>query len=248
MERRVLVADRTRGCVRGDSNGKIYLMGGYNTASPAGIASVDVYDPTTNMWSSVSPMLTARYFAAATAVGDEVYVIGGTQNDGISSPLAVVESYNTTANLWTQRAALPEGRSSLAAVSANGGIYVSGGHTSPSATAIDAAVLAFDPATNTWNAFNGFNRTIFTRADHALLSVPGGLLALGGNSTSVFPNGPTAAVESTLLPTLASPTNWKLKAPMPEPSAGLAAALTGGKVYVVTPTRVLSYSLLLDPL
>ena len=60
-------------------NDRLYVFGGGATSSAAGGNSdvVQVYDPNTMTWSSLPTLLSPRYWPAAVAFGDEVYVIGG---------------------------------------------------------------------------------------------------------------------------------------------------------------------------
>lgn len=57
-------------------DGKIYVAGGSNYGGL--ISTVDVYDPTSNTWTTLSsPLPTPRYFQATAVVGRTLYVAGG---------------------------------------------------------------------------------------------------------------------------------------------------------------------------
>ena len=59
-------------------NGVVYDIGGANTNGGFyTLATVEAYDPATDMWSSKAAMPTARYGLAAAAVNGIVYAIGG---------------------------------------------------------------------------------------------------------------------------------------------------------------------------
>ena len=56
-------------------NGKIYVIGGWNGYSAQ--SRVAVYDPSTNSWSTETPMPTARYSLGFAVVANRIYAIGG---------------------------------------------------------------------------------------------------------------------------------------------------------------------------
>jgi hypothetical protein len=72
------------------ANGCIYVLGGdtIQNGSPTALSEVDVYDPTTNTWTTAPPMLQARRSLAAAAGPTDIYAIGGAdQNDNALSSL-----------------------------------------------------------------------------------------------------------------------------------------------------------------
>jgi N-acetylneuraminic acid mutarotase len=56
-------------------NGKLYVIGGYNGIDP--VTTVEMYDPATNRWRTVSGMPTERWSPGAGAIGGKVYAVGG---------------------------------------------------------------------------------------------------------------------------------------------------------------------------
>ena len=81
--------------------GKIYVAGGGSTDTsdnqPA-LASCEVYDPTTNVWSAIAPMNTARQNFVFEALGGKIYAVGG--RDTNNNPLSSGEVYDPVTNLW----------------------------------------------------------------------------------------------------------------------------------------------------
>jgi len=65
-------------------DGRIYAIGGCLTSDGyAGVNTVEVYDPSTNVWSSAPPMPTARTgLAAVTGLDGRIYAIGGSNVNG----------------------------------------------------------------------------------------------------------------------------------------------------------------------
>jgi hypothetical protein len=86
---------------------KIYVIGGY--MYEAGWANgqrtdvVEVYDPTSNSWSTLASMPTARECDAA-LIDDKIYVFGG--YDG-SSGLKAVEIYDIENDSWSNASDMP---------------------------------------------------------------------------------------------------------------------------------------------
>jgi len=57
--------------------GKIYVMGGWN--GYRALSEVEVYDPSTNAWTELTPMPTPRWSLATAVVKGKIYAIGGNQ-------------------------------------------------------------------------------------------------------------------------------------------------------------------------
>ena len=87
-------------------NGKIYLAGGYyvESGTPIHQKLLEMYDPTSNTWTSLSPMSTNRGSTATTVMNGKIYVIGGEDGSGL---LDTVEIYDPSTGNWSfGRAAL----------------------------------------------------------------------------------------------------------------------------------------------
>jgi N-acetylneuraminic acid mutarotase len=110
------------------TDGRIYAIGGWN--QPGGdntLSTVEAYDPSTNTWSTLAPMPTARGdLAAATGPDDRIYAIGG--RDGGRNSLSTVEAYTPATNTWSTVAPmLFAGWGLAAATGPDGRIYAMGG-------------------------------------------------------------------------------------------------------------------------
>lgn len=131
-------------------NGRLYAIGGWS-ASGSGevLATVEEYDPTTDKWTTRSPMPTARgLLAVAAAPNGRLYAIGGLSTNNW---LATVEEYDPATDKWTTRSPMPTVRSWFAAATAlNGRIYVIGGHQDQPWPHTLATVEEYDPIRNTW--------------------------------------------------------------------------------------------------
>jgi N-acetylneuraminic acid mutarotase len=147
-------------------NGKIYVTGGAgslpgvkeNGIHPLRphnvVATVDVYDPAANSWSSARPMLLARNHHASAAVNGKLYVFGGRISAafiGVSNNVDLVEAYDPATNLWSARARMPSARSAIAAGVYGNYVVIPGGEIQNSQfLAAFKAVEAYNTATNTW--------------------------------------------------------------------------------------------------
>lgn len=126
-------------------NGKLYVAGG-NTASGPGngdVAILQVYDPTSNTWSTAAPMPGGvRQLMGSGVVNGLLYVIGGRNYPNV---LAYVEVYNPVTDTWGTKAAMPTARFGVATGVVNGALYVIGGNSNPDNQTPLAAVEAFSP-------------------------------------------------------------------------------------------------------
>ena len=100
-------------------DGKIYAAGGCTKKGCADSRTdrVDVYDPATDTWSPVAPLLEARDSLALVAMGGRLYTLGGYSSAG--GPLVAVDEYDPNTNTWAPVSQVPTPRNlSVAAVGA----------------------------------------------------------------------------------------------------------------------------------
>jgi hypothetical protein len=107
--------------------GKVYAIGGAMTltgGTNVPTATLQVYDPVSDVWTTRAPMHLARWAHAAVAYRGRIYVLGG--HDG-AQHLDEVEVYDPATDLWTVRAPLATPRSNLGAAVLGGRILAIGG-------------------------------------------------------------------------------------------------------------------------
>ena len=99
---------------------KIYCIGGYalinNQGLPVNVN--EVYDPTTDSWSTKAPMPTPELNVRANVIDGKIYVIGGNNNGTLN------QVYDPLTDSWTIEAPIPTAVSSYASAVAYGKIYI----------------------------------------------------------------------------------------------------------------------------
>jgi hypothetical protein len=108
-------------CASGLIGTCVYALGGDDSVSAVktGVATVEEYNPTTNAWTSLPSMPTARDGLGAAAgpcprgaTGSCVYAVGG------GAGLNTAEAYSTVAGVWAILPSMPTGRDHLAVAKA----------------------------------------------------------------------------------------------------------------------------------
>lgn len=128
-----------------DLNGFIYAVGGYFEYRE--VKFVEQFDPKTNIWKNVAPMLHGRVAPALCALNGCLYAIGGKEFIGNRS-LSLVEKYDPSTDSWEEVTKLNHARSHAGAVAVNGKIYVFGGIHS------NFTIEVFCPYKKTWSVLS----------------------------------------------------------------------------------------------
>jgi N-acetylneuraminic acid mutarotase len=124
--------------------GKIYVAGG-----GFGSRIFAVYDPGADSWESLPALGAGRDHVAGAAMGDKLYVIGGSDRfNNVATDR--VEVYDVTTGTWAEKKPMPTARSGCAAVVIGGEIVVAGGEGSPGSGVVSPVVEAYDPASDGW--------------------------------------------------------------------------------------------------
>jgi N-acetylneuraminic acid mutarotase len=206
---------------------KCFISGGqtnaFGSAGPA-TATLEAYEPSTNSWSTLADMPTARTGAASAVVNGKLYVIGG----GIGGPgsgnvaaKASVEMYDPETDMWTSRASMPTARAFLGAAAINGKIYAAGGTQNYTVGNLDI-LEQYDPATDSWKTLAPMTRP---KAFYQLVAINNRVYALGGfRGYWAFDNGTFAYNPKT--------NKWVGRAPMLGPRGLFAAEAVNGRIYV----------------
>jgi N-acetylneuraminic acid mutarotase len=228
--------------------GKIYAFGGfvYPSSGPAAWVPVDnvwEYDPATDSWKALAPMPTKRGSLVAAAVGDKIYVIGGATLPPGSKETAVhparphmsvgtVEEYDPATNSWRARAPMPTPRNHATAGAVNGKIYIIGGRVgtafiSSGSSNVDV-VEEYDPATDTWGAARA--RMPSSRSAMASGIYNGRIYVTGGEGQDAQRMFTFRALEAYD----AAANAWTVLPSMPTSRHGLAGAVVGNRLHMVS--------------
>jgi Kelch motif len=109
-------------------DGRLYVVGGIGPT-----ASLLVYDPASDAWSTGAALPSPRDHLAAVAVGTEIWAIGGRDN-GLQGR---VDIYDPAADAWRAGPPLPVATSGAAEAAADPLILISGGED-PGGSMVDA--------------------------------------------------------------------------------------------------------------
>jgi len=208
----------------GGLNGRIYVIGGWLDGSSI-TNLVEVYDPTTDTWSTVAPLPYPLHHCALASVDGILYVIGGYYN--IPLPWFSVNdvlAYDPNTDQWTYRTPMSIKRGEHSAVVYQNKIYVTGGNDyNGNATPV---VEIYDPATDTWSLADSIPTV---RHHHASAVVDSLIYVVGGRQG--YWGGPYTTI-STIEAYSPASDIWYTVTDMPNPRGGLSAAGIDGRLYV----------------
>lgn len=168
-------------------------------------------------WVSRAPLPVPRSSFAYAAVGERIYVIGGTDEHGDS---ARVDVYDARRDAWSEGPALPRARTAVSAAVVDGLVCVIGG-LAKGALVADHTCLELDRGT--WVSRRPLD------APRSLVGVAvreGKLWAIGGRAAEFLP---TDAVESYD----ATSDSWKSEVSLPRPREGISAFTWDGRLFAV---------------
>ena len=192
-------------------DGKIYAVGGcLPTNGPTFLSSAEVYDPSTNVWTALAPMSTARRNFQTEVLDGKIYAIGGMGESGASA-----EVYDPSTNVWTTLAPMSTTRVGFKTAVFDGKIYAIGGDKLSSAE-------VYDPSTNVWTTLAPMPTdrcTFLTEVIEGKIYVIGGC----GSGTSLS----SAEVYNPATNT------WKTLAPMSAPRYNFQTEVINGKIYAI---------------
>jgi N-acetylneuraminic acid mutarotase len=156
-------------------NGKILATGGVGTTD--NLASSELFDPTSESWSTTNALAKARRNHTATLLTNgKVLVAGGMDNT--FGRLASVELYDPVTGHWSAADNLNTARSQhTATLLPNGQVLVTGGVGLVGVGTLSSAEL-YDPVTGHWTATGSLTTA---RSQHSAVLLPDGkVLVIGG--------------------------------------------------------------------
>ena len=157
---------------------RIWVLGGYGPDG-ATLATVEVYDTTTDTWARGPDLPVAVNHAMAATLDGVLYIAGGNDGDGPSAQVARLDG-----DRWRTLAPLPEPRSAGGLVALDGRLYLVGGVVD-GALAGDTQV--YDPAADRWSSAPGLP----TPREHLGAAASGGrVYVVGGRVGGTVGGGP----------------------------------------------------------
>jgi len=94
--------------------GKIYAIGGWNISTGESIgkvlSSTEVYDPSTNTWTTLASMSAARQAFQTEVIDDKIYAFGGCSTYNTHYILSSTEVYDPSSDTWTTLASMSTAR------------------------------------------------------------------------------------------------------------------------------------------
>ena len=169
------------------ADGRVMEIGGQadtDADSRNAANSAEIYDPTTNTWTTTSALKTGHTSHASVRVGSKVLVVSGAP-DAASASGSAAELWDPTTGAFAATAPLPETRSNAAAaLLPSGKVLVFGGDAYDATGNPGSAMTTFlfDPGSSTWSSTGSLSGNRVSYAWSQLAD--GSVLVAGGMSNA----------------------------------------------------------------
>ena len=167
---------------------KLYVVGGIFQPAPNNPRNgmLQVYDPSTNTWTTGATMPTPRAGASAAVIGGKMYVVGGTPTN--TDFTGALEVYDPMTDSWTSKSPMPTPRTGLTVAAVNGLLYAIGGDAG--GCCYMALTEVYHPLTDTWSTDTPMPAA---RTEIASGLIGGTLYVVGGYTPGFIPQGTNEA-------------------------------------------------------
>jgi hypothetical protein len=166
-------------------DGRVLVAGGLTNgppppAPPVVLASAELFDPATGMWTATGSMEFAREDASITLLTEgRVLVVGGSTGGPFGTPHASAELYDPASGTWTRAADMSIARVDHIAVRLDGGNVLVAGGRGPMGALASSEI--YDPNADAWTPAADMTQV---REDHiATLLDDGRVLVSGGDAS-----------------------------------------------------------------
>ena len=171
------------------ANGKVLVTGGADQdPTGTGLASAELYDPSTSTFTQTGSMAVGRFLHTATLLQNGKVLIAGGALTSTAAPVATAELYDPVTGSFTMTGAMATAREQhTATLLADGKVLIVGGTTATGAGDLlpTASVEVYDPSTGSFSVTGSMAEA---RSLHTATLLPSGnvLVAGGGveNSTA----------------------------------------------------------------
>ena len=119
-------------------NGKLYAIGGQD------LASVEVYDPTTESWAAGVALPSEVNHGTAITINEKIYLVGG--RNASYQHINQVLCFDPSTNQWSTKANMPTGRHAAKLVWFENRIWAIGGSNGASISKVES----YDPISDSW--------------------------------------------------------------------------------------------------
>jgi N-acetylneuraminic acid mutarotase len=224
--RNMPTASKVWGAAAAGLNSKLYVIGGYtDVAGTVKTNKLQVYDPTTNLWSA-GPSLPANVSSSAAVVlSGKIYVLDGDASATPKKKLYIFDPAGPGGVYWTTIiSGTSDFLSGCTLQVMDGKIYAVGGMTALGVASNQVDV--FNPATSTWSNIDP-TPDMTARYDLASGVIDDKLIAVGGW------DGTTVSTKTEAFDKATTPPSWATKSNLPAARRGLGGAAINGTLYVV---------------
>jgi hypothetical protein len=174
------------------TNGKVLIAGGAHNSFVNGnylnylpVASAELYDPSSETFTTTGSMATSRVGHTATRLPNGKVLIAGGSRDGSYLPIASAELYDPSTGTFTATGSMATIRvDHTATLLPNGKVLIAGGARELSANGsyqpVASAAELYDPSTGTFTVIGKLDDSVYTPS--ATVLVDGRVLIVGKNA------------------------------------------------------------------
>jgi N-acetylneuraminic acid mutarotase len=212
-----MLSQARSGMAVASAGNKILFAGG------GGLARVDIYDITTQSWSTAE-LCVGRYAIATVAAGNKIFFGGGEYGDG-TWPVDSVDIYDVSANTWTVTHLSTAGNS-IAAAAVGNKVLFAGGDGGFSGVGRETRVDIYDLNTNSWSTAS---LSQWKRGEHSAVTINNKIYFAGGETWNLNNNYYWYA--SNKVDIYDNATNTWTTSSMQEGRLNFASVAEGDKIY-----------------